>query len=105
MALTPAAKQKRYRERLRQKRLEERSRPRPTGPGEAALHLARPFGEFLEEHANNTMFYENLHWVGVEIEGDLERETHPLESAPHWEEDGVELNSLNRATVMVSVFI
>ncbi|WP_223476551.1 hypothetical protein [Oricola indica] len=103
MALSNAEKQRRYRERQRLKKEARSARP---SEDDLKPFLKTPFSEFLKERSSNTMFHENLHWVGVEVEGDLESDHPSFEMAAEWPEwAGVDPNSLNVATGMVGVFI
>lgn len=103
MSLSNAEKQRRYRERQRQKREAEKLRP---SEDDLIPFLGSSFAKYLSEHSSNTMFYENLHWVGVEILGDLEKDHPEFEMAAEWPEwAGVDPNSLNVASAMVGMFV
>lgn len=91
MALTPAEKQHRYRER-KERKLKAAPDLSPVDPA--------GFAAFLGD--SNLLLYENLDFVGVHIDGSFEDEEHPIDRAAEW---GTDINSLTRATAMVDVFI
>lgn len=92
MALTPAEKQKRYRDRLKAKEKAQ--------PDAAATYLKRPFHEFLnEERWNEVAVYMN--WAGMPFP------TFDDDSDPGWEEehDGEYRGSVGRAERVIGALL
>lgn len=103
MALSNAEKQRRYRERQRQEKKAKAIRPTED---DLKPFLKTPFHQFLKERSPNIMLYENLHWVGVEVTGNLKSNHPQFERAADWPEwAGVDPDSLNVASAMVGIFL
>lgn len=92
MALTPAEKQKRYRDRLKAKEKAQ--------PDAAATYLKRPFHEFIKgQRWEEVACY--LDWVGMQFP------SFDDDSDPSWDEshDGAFRGSIGRAERMIGAFL
>jgi len=108
MAMSNAEKMRRRRERKKAEQQTPKARKEALKPSEDELapYLKSSFAEFLKERSSNILFYESLHWCGVEVEPDLESDHPDFEMASEWPEwSGVEPTSLNVATGLVGAFI
>lgn len=94
-------------ERSREHRARKREAKKTPLPAidELAPYLQSSFGDFLKDHADQTLFYETLHWCGVRVDVNLESDQPKLGTAENWRAVGIEPNSLNIATTLVDAFI
>lgn len=96
MALTPAEKQKRYRERLKEKAA--------NAPEATARYLKQPFFEFLAGDGNWNEVLTYLEWAGINPDAvpTFETDDDPEHDAEH---DGPYRGSIGRAERLIGAFL